>query len=49
MIGTSRRTNCRLTTSGFRAAHAPRMKSTLKMLLPTTLATAMSLLPATAA
>ncbi len=45
MIGTSCRTSWRWMTSGAIRADTPRMNSTLKMLLPTTLPTAMSLLP----
>jgi hypothetical protein len=44
-IGTSRRISCVETTSGASSAQAPRMNSTLKMLEPTTLPTAMSELP----
>jgi hypothetical protein len=48
MIGTSWRMSCLSTSSGVIIADSPRMNSTLKMLLPTTLATAMSVLPAQA-
>ena len=49
MIGTSCRMSWRLTTSGTMSALMPRMNSTLKMLLPTTLPTAMSRSPLMAA
>ncbi len=45
MIGTSWRMICEWTTSGVISALIPRMNRTLKMLLPTTLPTAMSVLP----
>ena len=40
--GTSKRTSLAATRSGTSTADSPRMNSTLKMLLPTTLPTAMS-------
>ena len=49
MIGTSWRISCTSTTSGAISALRPRMPSTLKMLLPTTLPTAMSVVPVSAA
>ena len=49
MIGTSWRMICECTTSGVITALRPRMNSTLKMLLPTTLPTAMSVCPPSAA
>ena len=49
MMGTSWQMSWRLTTSGTMRALMPRMNSTLKMLLPTTLPTAMSALPASTA
>jgi hypothetical protein len=45
MIGTSWRMSCECTTSGAITALRPRMASTLKMLLPTTLPIAMSVVP----
>ena len=48
MIGTSRRMSWEDTTSGVMIAEAPRMKRTLKMLLPTTLPRARSGWPAQA-
>ena len=45
MIGTSWRMICECTISGVITALMPRMNSTLKTLLPTTLPTAMSVLP----
>jgi len=41
-MGTSKRTSWRCTTSGTITADKPRMNNTLRMLLPTTLPTAMS-------
>jgi hypothetical protein len=49
MIGTSCRISWRSTTSGVISADRPRMNSTLKMLLPTTLPTARSVWPDSAA
>ena len=49
MIGTSWRMSWTFTTSGVISADRPRMKSTLKMLLPTTLPMAMSVLPSSTA
>ena len=49
MIGTSWRISWMLTTSGAISALMPRMNSTLKMLLPTTLPMAMSVLPSSTA
>ena len=49
MIGTSCRISWMLTTSGAIRALMPRMNSTLKMLLPTTLPMAMSVLPSSTA
>jgi len=48
ITGTSRRTTSNVTTSGRASAHSPRMKSTLKTLLPTTLPRARSGWPAQA-
>ncbi|MNN25702.1 hypothetical protein D3C81_1391850 [compost metagenome] len=48
MIGTSKRISWRDTSIGVISADRPRMNSTLKMLLPTTLPTAMSPWPAKA-
>jgi hypothetical protein len=45
MMGTSWRISCGATTSGAMIADRPRMNSTLKMLLPTTLPSAMSTWP----
>ena len=45
ITGTSWRMSCALTTSGATSAETPRMNSTLKMLLPTTLPMAMSTWP----
>jgi len=43
--GTSKRTNLRSTIKGVIMAESPNIKSTLKMLLPTTFPTAMSARP----
>ena len=48
IMGTSRRTNWRETMSGATMADTPKIKSTLKILLPTTLPTAISACPCSA-